>query len=98
MTQRFNNRATEEEAGGLLCCGPAGCGLLRKGKRFCAGNACMAWRWAQDYTVRTSHTFDGREPTVTYLPNGTSATHGYCGFAAEDLLPRTTVMPRGIHE
>ena len=83
---------TEDEAKTKICCGPpqVAAQMMRARPAYCAGSACMAWRW--DKPIRKMRNMEtgvervvlGGEP---YIPNVEQTfeeqnSNGYCGLAS----------------
>jgi hypothetical protein len=87
---------TEDQAKGLLCCGPnAAYPNAAKAPR-CAGSECMAWRWAplpgtlvvkgsigiEDWEAATAGSFIPLRPGESGMPEPLPRL-GYCGLAGK---------------
>jgi len=63
---------TPDEAIQKYCVFPAFNGRIQKS---CTGSACMAWRWAEHFSIVMSNGIVTHKNSVGY-----STTHGYCGM------------------
>jgi hypothetical protein len=68
---------TEDEAKTKICCGPpqVAAQMMRARPAYCAGSACMAWRW----NVEKGY----QQMAADWTPADTTKTapHGFCGLA-----------------
>jgi hypothetical protein len=65
---------TEDEAKTKICCGPpqVAAQMMRARPAYCAGSACMAWRWLPKC---------GENPNNPAEAMSLPPTEGYCGLA-----------------
>ena len=79
---------TEEEMREIRCCGPRGCGTLRKTdleahpddaeyQRFCIASKCAAWRWGPG----PGKVIPAEKAGEVAFAYNTQSDKGYCGLA-----------------